>query len=353
MKYTQEIKDEMVQNYLDGYSSNYISQKYKCDTSVLFIELRKRNIKSRKNSDYCKLSKEQINTIEEKYNSGLSCTKISKLYNTSAMTITRILKKLIPNTYKEKVTLKRKHKFNKYYFESINNNNKAYVLGLLYADGFNNVERGQIKLALQERDKHILEDINKELESNIELRYRITNNINAQNCYELLICSRDMSNDLKELGCTQNKSLTLKLPKPEQVPLKFIPSFIRGYFDGDGSFWYNNVKYIKKNKEVSLYLSSQVSFVGSIFFANEFKILLKNILDINLVICQRKHGHKNIVEFSVGGNKQVLGFMNWIYKDSILHLNRKYNKYLEFKKEYKKKQNIKKSLNNKENKNAY
>ena len=41
-----------------------------------------------------------------------------------------------------------------------------------------------------------------------------------------------MTDDLINLGCTPNKSLVLL---PPNLTDDFIPHFIRGYFDGDGS----------------------------------------------------------------------------------------------------------------------
>jgi len=44
-----------------------------------------------------------------------------------------------------------------------------------------------------------------------------------------------MVNDLERLGCISNKSLILKFPTIDQVSEEFIPHFLRGYFDGDGT----------------------------------------------------------------------------------------------------------------------
>lgn len=52
--------------------------------------------------------------------------------------------------------------------------------------------------------------------------------------YQVDITSEKMFNDLCTLGCVPNKSLILKFPKIKE---DFVPDFIRGYFDGDGSVW--------------------------------------------------------------------------------------------------------------------
>lgn len=52
---------------------------------------------------------------------------------------------------------RRKYSLNEEYFDVIDNQNKAYYLGLLYADGCNNVQRYAIHLDLQIDDREIIE----------------------------------------------------------------------------------------------------------------------------------------------------------------------------------------------------
>ena len=55
--------------------------------------------------------------------------------------------------------------------------------------------------------------------------------------------SQKTVNDLKRLGCIENKSLVLTFPTYDQVPEELIYHFIRGYFDGDGSVSINSKNY--------------------------------------------------------------------------------------------------------------
>lgn len=70
----------------------------------------------------------------------------------------------------------KKYTFNKNYFEKIDSEDKAYFLGLLYADGCNSTSATQnhasIVLNLQEGDKEILEKFMKYINSNKPLLYR-------------------------------------------------------------------------------------------------------------------------------------------------------------------------------------
>ena len=101
-----------------------------------------------------------------------------------------------------------------------------------------------IKIELQERDKDILEEINKELGSNRELYFNdlSSKNSNHQNTYGLIIVNKHMSEILKQKGMMQNKSLVLKFP--EWLDEDLYSHFIRGYFDGDGHIEWTRTKFI-------------------------------------------------------------------------------------------------------------
>lgn len=53
------------------------------------------------------------------------------------------------------------------------------------------------------------------------------------------VSSKHLKSQLIKLGCTPQKSLTLKFPTKEQVPDDYIIPFIRGYYDGDGILTYS------------------------------------------------------------------------------------------------------------------
>jgi hypothetical protein len=55
------------------------------------------------------------------------------------------------------------------------------------------------------------------------------------------------------LGGTENKSLTLEFP---EVPKEYLPDFIRGYFDGDGS-----IMRLKNNRVNSAFTCGSKKFL--------------------------------------------------------------------------------------------
>ena len=124
------------------------------------------------------------------------------------------------------------------------------------------------------------------------------------------ITSKEVANKLRLIGLIENKSLTCSLPT---IDSKFIPHFMRGLMDGDGSIYSE-----KKN--------CMVRIVGNHKICKEISDIVNNNLKIrSKVYCKTE----NVSTFTISGRLQILKFLEWIYKDSELKLQRKYNKYIE------------------------
>ena len=134
-----------------------------------------------------------------------------------------------------------KYSFNENYFETIDSEEKAYWLGFLYADGYvvnNDVDKQyRVCLTLNENDKGHVELFKECLESNNSIR-TVCTKLNDKEYFssQFYIYSKKMVNDLYNNGCVQNKSLILK---PPVIIDNLVGHFIRGYFDGDGSIYYD------------------------------------------------------------------------------------------------------------------
>ena len=171
--------------------------------------------------------------IIEAYIEGETALGIAKRYNTHDNTIRRILKNNNIKLRGNQIT-SRKYKINENYFDEIDTPNKAYILGLLYADGNNHIPNNTVSIALQEEDVEILHWINKEIESTrpISFSQKHKDNNNLKNIYVLGITNMHISQILEKKGIVANKSLVLKFPLFLEEHL--YSHFIRGYFDGDG-----------------------------------------------------------------------------------------------------------------------
>jgi hypothetical protein len=185
-----------------------------------------------------RLTKQERISISIDYINGSTIKNLSVKYNICTWSIFNVLKTLkIPARI-------RKHKCNENYFEKIDTNEKAYWLGLLFADGYTRKRRqhnneykqgGVVGISLKEGDEYLLLNFINDIESDYKLYKTITR---GHISHKLEINSRKMTDDLIHHGCVVKKSLILTPPKIEE---NLMSNFIRGYVDGDGSIGiYNN-----------------------------------------------------------------------------------------------------------------
>lgn len=148
----------------------------------------------------------------------------------------------------------RKYHINEDYFKHWTHN-MAYTLGLWWADGC--IYRGQMFDITQHRkDKYILKKIAEDMGYEGNLQDAVDTQSSRINFSCVVIY-----NDIRKLGGAERKSLTAIFPK--NIPDEFIPDFVRGYFDGDGSIWY-----VKRSR-----INSNFSSGSRIFLESLLKIL--------------------------------------------------------------------------------
>jgi len=128
----------------------------------------------------------------------------------------------------------------------------AYVLGFFAADGYITLnKRGGQFWCIQITDQQLLENIRKVIKSDHKISIRLPKKINKSISYRLQIGSIEMCNDLRALGIIERKTKNLKLP---EMSLKYLPHFIRGYFDGDGNIWRGEVHKERRTRHKVLLL---------------------------------------------------------------------------------------------------
>lgn len=270
-----------------------------------------------------RLSKQDIKDIVDKYLTGnFTTVELSHEYHCSAPNIRSHLKRrgvLIDNNQQK---LQRKYTLDQEYFDVIDTEEKAYFLGLMYADGCNHIEVGTIAISLQECDLGILQKFQSELKTDRPIAYcdRKTKNPAHQNCYKLTINSSKICQRLEELGCWARKSLNLEFPTENQVPPHLIRHFIRGYFDGDGCIchW--------QNKQGWTVISACI--VSTFNFCDKLSEIIFQELEVKSHIYKRK---ENVTtrQMNFSGRHNTMKFVNWLYSDCSIYLDRKYNKVIE------------------------
>ena len=217
--------------------------------------------------------------------------------------------------------MRRKYTLDEDVFNKIDNEEKAYWLGFLYADGYiTRHKQGQFVLGLKQKEFEILQLFCKFLKTNKPI-YEFTSN-NGYNkgkkYFQVLISSNKIVNDLRILGIFEKKSLELKFPNINQVPKEFINHFIRGYFDGDGSVFHFKSK--RKNKT---YIYLGVSICGTKEFLDELKENLPFITKKESIIFKDKRKTTNCYKIKLETNKRANAFYNFVYNNCTIFLERK------------------------------
>lgn len=217
------------------------------------------------------------------------------------------------------------------FFNVIDTEEKAYWLGFIFADGYisyseKNMKKGQLAttyctgIKLQWSDREHLKKFNKSISGNYKVfketshpdgfRQKITE------AAKILVYSQQMYNDLNKYF-DRDKTYTAKFP---DIQDDLMRHFIRGYFDGDGCLSLIDEKvYVK--------------FLGA---SKEFHEGLKNVLYKNNFIftsSSKINSYETEMYYiSINRNLEKIKFLDWIYQDCNIYLDRKYEKYLNCKK---------------------
>lgn len=225
-----------------------------------------------------------------------------------------------------------KYNYNKDYFQKIDNSDKAYWLGFLYADGcINRVYKNEklknmtLELSLCGEDKHHLEKFNKALESNVPIHKKIIRYKEKEyEAYRLTISCTKMCYDLIDKKCTPQKTYDIRFPSSDIVPMEYMKDFIRGYFDGDGCI---NVTTMNNKPHI------KINFTGMEAMLKDIASFLidQKVITVNSKIHHDKRS-KACSMFFYGDT--VKDFLDYIYVDANTYLDRKYNKYKEYYNDY-------------------
>ena len=202
----------------------------------------------------------------------------------------------------------RKYKINEHFFDELNEKS-SYWLGFLYADGYVRMKdgkSGELKLKLKDTDKGHIEKFLKDIGCQKEVKCGVDGN--SKFC-SVTVYSNLLVNKLFELGCHNNKTQKIRLPTMDE---KWMPHFVRGYFDGDGSI--SKVKNRPNSFTVSICSNNKfnddiLNFLG---FGKAYKYETYSIIKINKIM-------------------DILNFRDYIYSNAITLLERKFIKFKQIK----------------------
>ena len=189
-------------------------------------------------------------------------------------------------------------------FETIETELQAYWLGMFCADGFVSSTNSAIELCLKDKDmvekfKCFLNARNKVCVKQVKINNKI------KEYYRISIHNKKIHDDLIKCGCVPRKSLILRFPTQDIVPRHLINHFVRGYFDGDGCIH-------KYERESCL----TFSLCGTYEFLEKIKQIY-NLPDNKYAMSGK------IFEYKTSQKEAVNRFLDSIYADSTIFLNRK------------------------------
>ena len=217
-----------------------------------------------------------------------------------------------------------------HYFDEIDTEEKAYWLGFLTADGWINKNdknnAGVTGIELQYGDINHLKKFNKSISGNYKItdRWRpciisTSDKTKKHHMCCIRVFSLTMYNSLVNKGFTKDKSFDCHMPDLRE---DLVRHYIRGYFDGDGCLCFTNKSFNINFTTASKHLKEDV-----------FKVLKRegfNILERTYV----NDYNTLMYRLDIHCQHDKINFLDWIYQDSNIYLDRKYKKYLKVKQYY-------------------
>ena len=252
------------------------------------------------------------------YQSGdTNLDQILENHGISSTAYYKFVKKFENNLPTEKI----KYSVNSNYFNEINSADKAYWLGFLYADGFNS--NSYLQVAICSEDVNHLRKLRKALGSTHPIRY-----YPQDNTVRITISDKKISTDLNEAGCIRNKTYCGHFPGWTILPRIYIRDFVRGFFDGDGTI----------NKIIRQEVTSANSIqrkIDKLAFTIHLERMAKSLIEAISIMCGVKanlyyYEPHNKYEVYIQGQDNVRKFLDCIYKEASVYLDRKYAQYLRY-----------------------
>ena len=307
---THEKLNRIIILYDQGCSITKLKNMFHISDTTISKHLKENN-RIVKNKEYYNNLLEQAITYYK--NNKISLEKLSNIYKIDRHTLSNYFK----HKNIEVINSQNLLRINETIFDEIDNEEKAYWLGFIYADGYisspyKNKKQFKFELTSSIKDKdHIIK-----FAKFISYENKIL--IDDYRC-RIVFSNKHIWNILNNYGCTPRKSLTLKFPDECIFKSKdLIIHFIRGYIDGDGCLSWTDKNHKKP----------RIQILGTSDFLNSIQKYLNNN-HINKL--QNNNGEKEcltkILCYSGGTAKKI---SNVLYSNSKIYLDRKYKRYLFF-----------------------
>lgn len=248
-----------------------------------------------------------------------SLAELSRRYNITTASIKNILIKNnihIRNRREQThyTNTKRAKSCQTNYFSNIDTYTKAWLIGFLASDGTVRKDRNSIKIGLSAKDKEILEKI--KVEVSIEREILEYTTANGFDIVELNWTSEQHKKDLAKFGVMPNKTYyETSLPTFEND--NYTLAYILGYFDGDGSISISQQGYLRFR--LCCYTKTLLQDIAD-FFERKY----------SATYSLSKDPSRQMYELFIS-TTYAKNIFEDMYALNTLRLDRKYQKYLEYK----------------------
>lgn len=290
---------------------------------IIVIFVKKINMTHKYDS---KFDKEEILSLIKK---GYNLKKISKIVDIPERRLGELVKQHNMNAnrwYRNNTD----HSF----FDNIDNEYKAYILGFILADGCVLIEpkkRNNIVYSYNKRitfcnsvdDYEIIEQIRNIISPKAFIKFSHNEKgVKSRKIQcQLKISSVGLVNKLIELNIKPNKTKDINFVFDfNKIQYNLQRHFIRGFFDGDGCISKHNCYYTFSFVSTSYFFMLQLQDIFNSLFPN-----------INSNICTYKNKNMityNLVFYLGVKEEKIKSIFDYFYKDSNIFLLRKYKKFI-------------------------
>ena len=234
-----------------------------------------------------------LNRFIKMCSDGYTRKEISEELNVTLKTVTNYINRT--GVYPR--SAKRKPNLNEHFFDRIDTEEKAYILGFICADGYVCSDKRNLCLNISKKDIDILYKIKKAM-----LCGNAITKSSTANCVRLNMSSKYLVETISKYGVVPSKTRSLTFPDIDE---EMYRHFFRGYCDGDGCVHV---------RQVYIVIGSECFFYG-------FTHYLSNLFNKN--ISYSYNGSYYTVVFS----RKDLDIVRWLYDDANIYLDRKYESY--------------------------
>lgn len=286
--------------YNHGRTMTDIANEYGTTLGSVKYCLELNNIPIRSNIKYVHLYQEW----KLKYDSGLTLSEIAEEYNTDSTVVHYGLKRV--NTKMRPTNSSNDH-INHNYFSIIDDELKAYYLGILYSDGsITGGNKPHLYLELSYPDEYIVEHLANILNTNTYKRVREGRSPSTR----INLSSKPIAEDLYKHCIIPNKTYSNKFNLTTSVPEDYIRHSIRGLIDGDGGV---------KFKMIGNTCKKSVHFCGCLCAVQGLVSIIGNLTHTYPSITK----DRNIYKTEWSGYEDVKMIYDYLYTDATMWMSRK------------------------------